>query len=930
MASMPATITGDTMPSPTRGFASATAKRLDGVNPVTLTSYIWESLGNPIPTEIYNTVADTIAPTVTAFIIPASSSTLAVPITTFTATDYIAVTAYMITETASAPTVSDAGWLVSPPASFTFVSSGSKTLYAWAKDAAGHVSASRSANVVVTVADTVAPTVTALATPSSSSTLLVPNIAFMASDNVGVTGYMLNETAAAPTSSASGWVPAPPTSYTFATAGTKTLYARAKDAAGNISSAVSAAVLVDLSQPAGNTYYLDPAGVDTNPCSQALPCRQLAKVLPLVVAGDSILLADGTYAGANVTVTGTAQSPISIKASGKNAVISARANVRGNLYLNNCAYVVVDGIRTSGGTGSLAAGIAVRFSNHVTVKNSTTFNNYVWGIFVSNSPNIILENNESYGQTTQHGIYVADATASHDQPVIRGNKLHDNAMNGLHMNGDNGGTGYFTGAVIENNTIYNNTLTGINMDGVQSSIIRNNLLYNNHGSGIAMYQTDAVTGPAGNQVLNNTIDMASNSKWAIRHTGSVGVSTFRNNILYNRNLAHGGISTNSATDVINTDSDYNIFAGSNYAATPDDEEIYLTLAQWQTAGKDVHSLNAAPGGLFMNVGVDYHLAAASPAIDRGQTLALVATDMDGNDRPNGVAFDIGSFEVVKVSDSIAPDVTSFSMPATATSLTVAVSTFSATDAVGVTAYLITESSSKPAVTAAGWTATAPVSFSFASAGSRTAYAWARDAAGNISLSRSAIVAIDMAAPVVSAFSMPATATSLTVAVTSFTASDSAGITGYLITENPSVPSAAAAGWTLTAPTSFTFSSAGSKTAYAWARDPAGNVSLSRSTVVAIDTASPVVSMLVRKNNASISGALSVSATAFDNVAVSRVEFYVNETLVATLTAAPYVYNWDSTTGVSGANALRVKAFDAAGNMGQSNTVKMIRPSCQVR
>jgi hypothetical protein len=36
----------------TRGFCS-TGRRLDGINPVTLTSYIWEALGNPLPTGIY-------------------------------------------------------------------------------------------------------------------------------------------------------------------------------------------------------------------------------------------------------------------------------------------------------------------------------------------------------------------------------------------------------------------------------------------------------------------------------------------------------------------------------------------------------------------------------------------------------------------------------------------------------------------------------------------------------------------------------------------------------------------------------------------------------------------------------------------------------------------------------------------------------------
>ena len=46
----------------TRGFCS-TGKRLDGVNNVTLTSYIWEALGNPLPSSVYGGTS-TPAPTV--------------------------------------------------------------------------------------------------------------------------------------------------------------------------------------------------------------------------------------------------------------------------------------------------------------------------------------------------------------------------------------------------------------------------------------------------------------------------------------------------------------------------------------------------------------------------------------------------------------------------------------------------------------------------------------------------------------------------------------------------------------------------------------------------------------------------------------------------------------------------------------------------
>ncbi|PJA86972.1 MAG: hypothetical protein CO141_01880 [Candidatus Moranbacteria bacterium CG_4_9_14_3_um_filter_42_9] len=61
------------------------------------------------------------------------------------------VTGYILTEAASQPAAGAAGWTSSAPASYTFSSAGTKTLYAWAKDAAGNVSASRSGTVIVTI-----------------------------------------------------------------------------------------------------------------------------------------------------------------------------------------------------------------------------------------------------------------------------------------------------------------------------------------------------------------------------------------------------------------------------------------------------------------------------------------------------------------------------------------------------------------------------------------------------------------------------------------------------------------------------------------------------------------------------------------------------------------------------------------------------------
>ncbi len=97
-------------------------------------------------------------------------------------------------------------------------------------------------------------------------------------------------------------------------------------------------------------------------------------------------------------------------------------------------------------------------------------------------------------------------------------------------------------------------------------------------------------------------------------------------------------------------------------------------------------------------------------------------------------------------DAIAPSITSFSIPSTASSLTISISSLTATDNVGVAGYVLTESATTPSPTATGWSATAPASYTFASAGTKTLYAWAKDAAGNVSASSSRNVVITLPPP----------------------------------------------------------------------------------------------------------------------------------------------------------------------------------------
>jgi len=200
---------------------------------------------------------DSTTPVVTAFMIPASSASFTVPISSFTATDDVGVTGYLVTLSSSAPSVNATGWMASAPTSFTVNASGTVTLWAWAKDAAGNVSAGVNASTDVTATggggggqDTVPPVVTTFTLPASSSSRRISITSFTASDDVGVTGYLVTSSSRKPRANSTRWNSQPPTSFRFRedVRGRVTLHAWAKDAVGNISEPAQASTSIASSE----------------------------------------------------------------------------------------------------------------------------------------------------------------------------------------------------------------------------------------------------------------------------------------------------------------------------------------------------------------------------------------------------------------------------------------------------------------------------------------------------------------------------------------------------------------------------------------------------------------------------------------------------------------------------------------------------------
>jgi chitodextrinase len=107
-------------------------------------------------------------------------------------------------------------------------------------------------------------------------------------------------------------------------------------------------------------------------------------------------------------------------------------------------------------------------------------------------------------------------------------------------------------------------------------------------------------------------------------------------------------------------------------------------------------------------------------------------------------------------------------------------------------------------------------------------------------------------------------------------------------------------------------------------DAAGNrsaVATFTLTTTACDSQAPTVSLTAPANGATVSGTISVAATASDNVGVAGVQFKLDgANLGAELVTAPYTTSWNTTTATAGTHTVTAVARDAAGNTTTSSAV----------
>ena len=784
--------------------------------------------------------------------------------------------------------------------STTTVANGSHTVTAVARDAAGNTTTSPAVTVTVQNADTTPPAVSVTAPANGATVGATVSVSASASDNVGVAGvqFLLDgvNLGAEDTSSpySISW------NTTTVTNGSHTLTALARDAAGN--TATSTAVIVTVQ----NTDATPPAVSLTAPANGA---TVTGTVTVSASASDNVgilgvqFLLDGVNLGAEDT-----SSPYSVGWNTATATVGT--------------HTLTARARDAAGNTTTSAPITV------TVPDTT-------GPAVSIAA-------PAQGATVS-GTVAVSASAS-DNVGVAGVQFR---LNGVNLGAEDTSSPYSVSWDTTAVTNGSNTLTAVARDAAGNTTTSTAAVVTVQNLDITP-PTVSLTAPANGATVTGTVTVSAS---ASDNVGVVGVQFLLDgaNLGAEDTSSPYSVSWNTATATVGThtltararDADGNTTTSTAITVTVPDTAAPAVSISAPANGAAVSGTVAVSAGASDNVGVvgvqflldGVNLGAedtSSPysvswntasATIGSHTLTAVARDAAGNTTTSSAV-------TVTVSDTAAPAV-SVTAPANGATVTGTVTvSATASDNVGVVGVqflldgvnLGAEDTSSPY--SVSWnTATATV-------GTHTLTARARDAGGNTTTSETITVTVpDTTAPTVS-LTAPANGAIVTGTVTvSATASDNAGVVGVQFL----LDGANLGAEDTSSPYSVSWNAAtaaiGPHTLTAVARDAAGNTTASTTITVTVpDTAAPTVSVTEPANGATVTGSVSVSASASDNVGVVGVQFLLDgANLGAEDTSSPYSVSWNTATAAAGSHTLTARARDAAGNTTTSTTITVTVP-----
>jgi hypothetical protein len=205
-------------------------------------------------------------------------------------------------------------------------------------------------------------------------------------------------------------------------------------------------------------YYVSPTGNDSNPGTESLPWKTLAKAASMATANVTVFIKQGTYNERLVPAhSGTAEGPITFTSYPGDSVIISGVGIKfpagqsgdrwwsGLIHVEGLMYIKISGLRV---VNSEASGILVTNGSHITIERNTTDNTFSPGIVVNGCNDIVVDANEVVRGCTG-GDQECISFMTTNLFEIKNNRIHDGFTEGIDVKvGSSNG-------IVNNNEVYN-------------------------------------------------------------------------------------------------------------------------------------------------------------------------------------------------------------------------------------------------------------------------------------------------------------------------------------------------------------------------------------------------------------------------------------------------------------------------------------------